>query len=168
LNFGLGSDGKQLVFDDLPSVSAKRVLLNIDPLADQSTVTAGYEESLAQQMAQSEQMARILSLSNASAGGIAFENRKRIIAAFSTPEKPNDTGRTEVQAALLTLRIRDMWAHMQRAPRDIHSRHSLRSLLHQRAKILKYLKRTDRNRYDAVLLRIGVDPRAVEGEVILS
>lgn len=99
LNFGLGSDGKKLVFEDLPSVSAKRVLLNIDPLADQNTVTAGYEESLAEQMAQSEQMARILSLSNASAGGIAFENRRRIVAAFSTPDKPNNTGQTEVQGS---------------------------------------------------------------------
>ena len=70
-------------------------------------------------------------------------------------------------AALLTLRVRDLWAHMKRAPGDIHSRRSLRKLLNQRAKLLRYLKRADRNRYDAVLPRIGVDPRAIEGEIIL-
>lgn len=56
---------------------------------------------------------------------------------------------------------------MSRSPRDIASRRSLRALLHSRAKVLKYLKRSDRDRYDRVLPRIGVDPRAVEGEIIL-
>lgn len=40
---------------------------------------------------------RVLDLRNAGSGGLEFENRKRIIAAFSTPEKPHDPGRTEVQ-----------------------------------------------------------------------
>jgi hypothetical protein len=35
--------------------------------------------------------------------GIAFENRRRVIEAFSEPGQPNDTGRTKVQGAYLPL-----------------------------------------------------------------
>ena len=44
-------------------------------------------------------------------------------------------------AALLTTKIRALWDHLTRNPRDIHNRRSLRGLVHQRAKVLKYLKR---------------------------
>ena len=47
------------------------------------------------------------------------------------------------------------------------NRRGLRTLVHQRAKILKYLKRTDRQRYDAILDRLGLEPESVEGELIL-
>ena len=42
--------------------------------------------------------ARVMDLRNSNARGIAFENRKRIIAAFSPPGKDNDTGCPEVQS----------------------------------------------------------------------
>jgi len=167
LNYGVDTESTELLFEHLPRVATQRPLLQLDPLASPEVHSEAYEEALTDQLAASDQMHRILHLSNASAGGIAFENRMRIIGAFSSSEKPNDTGRPEVQAALLTLRVRDLWAHMQRAPGDIHSRHSLQKLLNQRARLLRYLKRTDRNRYDAVLPRIGVDPRAIQGEIIL-
>lgn len=185
LNYGVDKESVELLFEHLPRVATQRPLLKLDPLAPPEVHSEAYEEALTEQLAASDQMHRILHLSNASAGGIAFENRRRIIDAFSTQGNPNDTGRPEVQgtnvtksvvgctnravcvAALLTLRVRDLWAHMQRAPGDIHSRRSLRKLLNQRAKLLRYLKRADRNRYDAVLPRIGVDPRAIEGEIIL-
>lgn len=184
LNYGVDTESTELLFEHLPRVATQRPLLQLDPLAPPEVHSEAYEEALTDQLAASDQMHRILHLSNASAGGIAFENRRRIIGAFSSSKKPNDTGRPEVQgtkvtsllfapeiehwvAALLTLRVRDLWAHMQRAPGDIHSRHSLQKLLNQRARLLRYLKRTDRNRYDAVLPRIGVDPRAIQGEIIL-
>ena len=46
-------------------------------------------------------LAKALDLRNANAAGIAFENRRRIIKAFSMPENPYDTGRTEVQGAYI-------------------------------------------------------------------
>ena len=42
-------------------------------------------------------LAKVLDLRNANAAGIAYENRLRIIEAFSTPQNPFDPGRTEVQ-----------------------------------------------------------------------
>jgi hypothetical protein len=46
-------------------------------------------------------MAALVDLRNADAAWIAFENRRRVIEAFSEPVKPDDTGRTEVQGACL-------------------------------------------------------------------
>jgi small subunit ribosomal protein S15 len=70
-------------------------------------------------------------------------------------------------AALLTYQIRKLHEHLRRTPRDIANRRSLRMLCHQRAKILRYLKRTDRERYSNLLPRIGVEPGAVEGEIVV-
>jgi len=112
-------------------------------------------------------LARVISLKNANAKGIAFENRRRIIAAFSEPSNPHDPGRPEVQAALLTYQIRNLWDHLQKFRRDVGNRRGLTKLVHQRAKILKYLKNTNRDRYDAVLERLGLEPGAVEGELVV-
>ena len=70
-------------------------------------------------------------------------------------------------AALLTLQIRNMWDHLSRFKRDVANRRNLRRLVHQRAKLLKYLKRTNRDRYERVLERLGLAPGAVEGELVL-
>lgn len=41
-------------------------------------------------------------------------------------------------------------------------------MIQQRAKVLKYLRSLDVARYDVCLAKIGVEPRAVEGEVIVT
>jgi small subunit ribosomal protein S15 len=96
LNYGVDSVSAELLFEHLPRVATQRPLLQLDPLAAPEIHSQAYEEALTEQLAASDQMHRMLHLSNASAGGIAFENRRRIIDAFS-PEKPTDTGQSEVQ-----------------------------------------------------------------------
>jgi small subunit ribosomal protein S15 len=51
--------------------------------------------------------------------------------------------------------------------RDIQSKMGLSRLVMERAKVLKYLKRYDLNRYVQCLSDIGVEQRAVEGEIIM-
>lgn len=68
---------------------------------------------------------------------------------------------------MLTYQIRNLWSHVIRFKRDVPGRRSLRLLVHQRAKILKYLKRLDQDRYEAVLDRLGLEPGSVEGELVL-
>lgn len=41
----------------------------------------------------------------------------------------------------MTAKIRNLWDHLTRNSRDIHNRRALRTLVHQRAKVLRYLKR---------------------------
>lgn len=40
-------------------------------------------------------------------------------------------------------------------------------MVHKRAKILKYLKSKDLERYNTCLSQLGLQPRAVEGEITL-
>lgn len=67
---------------------------------DQQKETQRYEEYRVTEMTKANTFAKLLDLRNANAGGIAYENRRRIIIAFSEPDKPFNTGRSEVQGAL--------------------------------------------------------------------
>lgn len=71
-------------------------------------------------------------------------------------------------AAILTSRIHGLLSHLVSQPRDIHNRRPLQSLIQQRAKVLKYLRAVDVQRYEDILPRIGVEARSVEGEVIVT
>ncbi|KAK2464755.1 hypothetical protein APHAL10511_003173 [Amanita phalloides] len=166
LNFGIGETEKHLLFRNLPVLSAQAAVLAnqnhspevlADLLADRQEV----------ELFKSNNFAKIVDLRNANAAGIACENRRRIILAFSSPENPFDSGRSEVQAALLTYRIRNLYFHLTKYRRDVGNRRGLRKLVHHRAKILKYLKQTDRPRYDVVLERLGLEPGSVEGELVV-
>jgi small subunit ribosomal protein S15 len=51
--------------------------------------------------------------------------------------------------------------------RDVANRRSLRMLIHQRAKLLRYLRRKDRDRYETILDRLALEPESVEGELVV-
>lgn len=65
------------------------------------------------------------------------------------------------------MRIRTIWDHLNKFKKDVVSRRSLRLLVHKRAKILRYLKRVDRDRYERVLERLGLEAGSVEGELVV-
>lgn len=62
-----------------------------------------------------------------------------------------DTGSPEVQVALLTARIADLSGHFKSHAKDHHSRRGLLRMVHQRRKLLDYLKGKDLNRYQALI-----------------
>ena len=72
----------------------------------------------------------------------------------SVARSKNDTGSTEVQVALLTERISQISGHLQKFPKDHHSRRGLLKLVGQRKTFIKYLLRTDKKKHDAVVKRI--------------
>ncbi|THH10392.1 hypothetical protein EW145_g1360 [Phellinidium pouzarii] len=119
------------------------------------------------ELEKARQLARMVDLRNANARGIAFENRRRIIAAFSPTGNTSDSGYPEVQVALLTMKIRNVWSHLLERKKDLHGRRAVRLLVHQRAKMLKYIKRIDRDRYDRILQRVALEPESVEGELVV-
>ena len=79
-------------------------------------------------------------------------------AAFARDE--HDTGSSEVQIANLTMRIKLMTEHLREHGKDTHSRHGLMAMLERRKKLLKYLRRTDGDRYADVILRLGLKDRS--------
>jgi small subunit ribosomal protein S15 len=163
LNFGVGEEEKKLLFERLPPLTSEIGGIR-NPL---SWTTTKHAEAEKLEMNKANMLARVLDLRNANAAGIAYENRRRIIAAFSEGGTPNDTGRPEVQAALLTMRIRNLWDHLQRRRSDRGNRPRLAKMVHHRAKILKYLKAHNRQRYDDILPRLGLEPGSVEGELMI-
>jgi small subunit ribosomal protein S15 len=67
-----------------------------------------------------------------------------------------DTGSPEVQVALMTARINDLTEHFKTHVKDHHSRRGLLKLVSKRRKLLDYLKRTNADRYRALIDRLGL------------
>jgi small subunit ribosomal protein S15 len=67
-----------------------------------------------------------------------------------------DTGRTEVQVALLTERINDLTGHLRNHRKDHHSRRGLLMLVGRRRRLLNYLQRSDLERYRALIRDLGL------------
>lgn len=80
--------------------------------------------------------------------------KQQIIEQFRRAE--NDTGSPEVQIALLSARISELTEHLKVHKHDYHSRRGLLMMVGQRRKMLDYLKRTDIERYRALLTKLGL------------
>ena len=77
------------------------------------------------------------------------DEKQTIIEDFGTSKA--DTGRTEVQIALLTTRIKQLTEHFKVNKKDHNSRRGLLKLVGQRRRLLKYLQRTDLDKYRELL-----------------
>lgn len=86
--------------------------------------------------------------------GISPERKKEIIESFKI--HPTDTGSPEVQIALMTERINYLTEHFKIHKKDHHSRRGLIKLVAQRRKLLNYLKRIDRERYEKLIERLSL------------
>jgi len=82
------------------------------------------------------------------------DRKSELIQTFKRAE--NDTGSPEVQIALLTDRIIYLTDHMKQHKKDFSSRRGLLKLVSSRSDLLKYLRQTDRNRYLAVIGKLGL------------
>jgi small subunit ribosomal protein S15 len=67
-----------------------------------------------------------------------------------------DTGSTDVQVALLTERINQLIEHLKTHPHDHHSRRGLLKLVGRRRRLLAYLSSRDKDRYRALIKRLGL------------
>ncbi len=82
------------------------------------------------------------------------EKKDGIIEAFKVHAK--DTGSPEVQVALITERITYLTEHFKVHKKDHHSRRGLLKLVSQRRKLLKYLKTSEKQRYEKLIERLGL------------
>ena len=86
--------------------------------------------------------------------GIAQEQRSTVVEQFRLHQ--TDTGSPEVQVALLSQRIEQLTEHFKIHLKDHHSRRGLLKLVGQRRRLLDYLKRTDVERYQSLIQRLGI------------
>ena len=85
---------------------------------------------------------------------ISKEQKEQIVAEYG--RTPGDTGSPEVQIAILTARINDLTEHFKNNPKDHHSRRGLLKMVGQRRGLLAYLKKTDIERYRAIVQKLGL------------
>ncbi len=85
---------------------------------------------------------------------LTAEQKSAIVSEFGRGE--NDTGSPEVQVALLSANIDGLQDHFKTNKQDHHSRRGLIRMVNQRRKLLDYLKRKDFERYQALILRLGL------------
>ena len=80
--------------------------------------------------------------------------KKEIIEKYRLSE--SDTGSPQVQIALLTERINHLTEHLKNNQKDHHSRRGLLKMVGQRRGLLDYLKKTDIERYRALIEKLGL------------
>ncbi len=85
---------------------------------------------------------------------ITKDRKTEIIDQFR--REPSDTGSPEVQIALLTARINELTEHLRTHKKDHASRRGLLMMVSKRSGLLNYLRNKDRNRYLAVIGRLGL------------
>ena len=85
---------------------------------------------------------------------ITKEQKQEIIKQFGKGE--NDTGRTEVQIAILTTEIKELTEHMKVNKKDKHSKLGLHKKVSKRNSLLKYLKESDNDRYTVLIKELNL------------
>lgn len=71
--------------------------------------------------------------------------KQEIVSKFG--KNDTDTGSSEVQIALLSARISELTEHLKSFKKDHASRLGLLKLVGQRRRLMRYLKRKDRESY---------------------
>lgn len=85
---------------------------------------------------------------------ITKEKKQEIIGTHRRKEK--DTGSPEVQVAILTSRIGELTEHLKTHDKDYASRRGLLMMVSKRNSLLTYLRNKDRNRYQALISKLGL------------
>ena len=80
--------------------------------------------------------------------------KEEIVKTFGANEK--DTGRAEVQVALLTKRVDELTEHFKRHPKDNNSRRGLLKLVGQRRWLLAYMRKSNLAKYREIIERLNL------------
>lgn len=85
---------------------------------------------------------------------VTKEQRLARVKEFGKNDK--DTGRTEVQIAILTDEINDLTEHLKIHKHDYHSKRGLLMKVGKRRSLLDYLKKTDVVSYRELIKKLNI------------
>ena len=85
---------------------------------------------------------------------VTTERKQKLIK--QNARSSGDTGSPEVQVAILTERITNLTEHFKTHAKDNHSRRGLLMLVNKRRSLLDYLRRSDAERYTALIAKLGL------------
>ena len=71
-------------------------------------------------------------------------------------KNPQDSGSAEVQAAILSERIKNLTEHLKEHPKDHHTRRGLLMLVRKRRRLLVYIKNRDVLEYRELIKKLGL------------
>jgi small subunit ribosomal protein S15 len=87
---------------------------------------------------------------------MALDTAKKTQIITKFQKKEGDTGSSEVQIALLSTRIAALTEHLKTFKKDHSSRLGLLKLVGQRRRLMRYLKRTNKESYNKIIAELGV------------
>jgi small subunit ribosomal protein S15 len=82
------------------------------------------------------------------------QRKQELISDYQVHE--TDTGSSDVQIAMLTERINRLSEHLRANQKDHSSRRGLLKLIGQRKRLLSYMQSEDKQRYQALIARLGI------------
>ncbi|MBD2162642.1 MAG: 30S ribosomal protein S15 [Limnothrix sp.] len=82
------------------------------------------------------------------------ERKQTVINDFQT--HGTDTGSADVQVALLTARVEQLSEHLKKNKKDHASRRGLLQIIGRRKRLLAYILKQDRERYQALIKKLGI------------
>ncbi len=85
---------------------------------------------------------------------ITADKKAEIVGKFG--DNKNDTGKSEVQIAIITERIKNFTEHSKLHSKDHNSKRGLLQLVGQRRKLLNYLSSKDIERYRKIVKDLGL------------
>lgn len=86
---------------------------------------------------------------------LTTDQKQEIIKKYGSSDK--DSGKPEVQVAILTKRINDLSAqHFSVYKKDHHSRRGLLMMVGKRRKLLRYLENKDVQRYRNIIKELDI------------
>ena len=87
---------------------------------------------------------------------MVLTNEEKIQIIKEHGENEKDTGKTEVQVALLTANIKKLTAHLQENKKDNHTKRGLFKMVGKRKRLLSYLAKKDIHRYRELIAKLGL------------
>ena len=85
---------------------------------------------------------------------LTTKKKQKVIKKHQVHEK--DTGSPEVQVAVLSVQIEQLAKHLKKHKKDNHSRRGLIKMVADRRTHLKYLERTNKTRYNALVKKMDL------------
>ncbi len=85
---------------------------------------------------------------------VIAEKKKELVVKFGG--NPKNTGKTDVQVAILTEKINALSEHLKEHKKDNHSRRGLLSMVNKRRSLLQYLQRKDVERYRTLIKELNI------------
>lgn len=110
-----------------------------------------------------ESIHRIFNIENSNSKTLRLNNKQLAVESFARNER--DTGSPEVQAAVYTSRILALSDHCKNHKKDQTGKRMLRYYVHQRQRMLKYLRKVNFDRYVHCIKNLGLTDELVLREV---